>query len=683
MKEFKKLMLASAITLSATMFIGCGPDTKINSSAKTDKSYGDIADPVVWVSADGSTQRLIASLEDDGIAVFDKDGKQLVQDNSRVVLGTDIRYDIKSTDGKSIDLLTVSLPEEEAIGFYVVKDDASAPLEFLGSLSVGMEAEAVCLYKNVTTSELTVTAVGDSGEAIQYKLNYNGTGIESAVKDKYGNPVMVRKFNVGGELSACVVDDETAILYVAEQGLGVWAYGADAENIKERRLVDSIGPLGNLGEIEGMDIVYEKDGKGYLLIGDESEGFLLYEREGNNKFVKKFTVDGIDEAKAVSVGMDGFWVGNSEADEPVYEKLSYSDVNTLLPAEGALDNVVSLRNLSLEGVSLVKSKLETTEVDDDGDAADDPAFWLHPTDASKSMIIGTNKQGGLMAYNMDGEELQYLNEGEPNNVDIRNVKAADGSTISLAAATNRDGNTITLYQIQEATDSVKPITKLTATGSNTKDGELASELKEVYGLCMYQSTDGTPYVFANGKDGTVEQWKITLGDSITGEKVRMLKVESQPEGCVADDKTGILYLGEEDVGIWTFEAAENGATTATEFAKIDGKTLVADVEGLTMYDNGTNKYLLASSQGNNTFVVYDLNNNNKVVSTFAIIGDDAKGLDGVSDTDGIHAVSTPVGSNYPNGLFIAQDFYNINAEYGLENQNFKVVNWDDIASTFK
>ena len=108
---------------------------------------------------------------------------------------------------------------------------------------------------------------------------------------------------------------------------------------------------------------------------------------------------------------------------------------------------------------------------------------------------------------------------------------------------------------------------------------------------------------------------------------------------------------------------------------------MADVEGLTLYDNGTDKYLIASSQDNNTYTMYDLNNNNALVGVFAITGNDDLSVDGASDTDGIHAVSANLSSEYPQGMFIAQDWYNIDGSYEFQNQNFKMVSWKDLMVT--
>jgi 3-phytase len=658
--------------------------TLLSSKLATLESYGDIADATMWVSPDNNENNLlIVTLEEDGFAIFNQQGKQVFHDDSREVLGADIRYGISDGQGNSIDLLAMALPNNDAFAFYAINADTkiNAPIN-LGVLQIGMAPEALCLYKNVTTGDISITGVSDEGNVLQYKLAYDGTTINSAVIDSADQPIAVRNFNIGGELSACAIDDESATLYVGEQGLGIWAYGADPENVKDRRLVDSLAPLGQLGEVEGLDMIYQADGKGYLIAADESAGFLLYEREGENTFAGKFNVENVTEAKALAVSPDALWVANTKDDEPVYEKVLMTDLDSHLNTQGvALTNVISHRDLTVQGVKLVKAKGETTAVEDDGDAADDPAFWLHPTDVSKSLIIATNKKGGLMAYSLDGSEVQYLNEGKPNNVDIRNVTDQNGTIISLAAASNREHNTIAFYKI---VDGATPIQQFNAVGENVHNDapELISNVDEVYGLCMYQDTDGTPYVFINGKDGQVEQWQLTVSSiGVEGEVVRTLSVDSQPEGCVADDETGKLYLGEEDVAIWAFDAHPQADKTATLFAEIDGKSLVADVEGLTLYDNGTDKYLIASSQGNNTYTMYDLNNNKALVGVFAITGDDSIGVDGASDTDGIHAVAVNLGSDYPQGIFIAQDWYNIDENYEFGNQNFKMISWEDLMVT--
>ena len=90
----------------------------------------------------------------------------------------------------------------------------------------------------------------------------------------------------------------------------------------------------------------------------------------------------------------------------------------------------------------------------------------------------------------------------------------------------------------------------------------------------------------------------------------MIEVGSQVEGCVADNDLGRLYLGEEDVGIWRYGAEPDSGSSRTLVARVGENGLEADVEGLTIYyGSGSKGYLIASSQGNDSFKVYETRSN--------------------------------------------------------------------------
>lgn len=669
MPRFQHTLIATALLAASSTY-----------AATTSTSYEDIADSAVWQSADGQQSLLISTLEGDGIAVYNAAGKEIQHIEGIEALGADVRYGLRSKDGKKVDIAAVGLPDEDAIAFYQINSKANAPLTEVGRLPLEITPEGVCLGKNATSGDMFVASYDEAGNLMQYKLKFDGSKVSSAIQHD-GKPTFVRSMNVGGELSGCAMDDETNTLYVAEQNVGVWVYGADPENVKDRALLDVVEPLGHLEEIENLDIVYQAHGKGAIVIADEGQGFVLYDRV-SHKFLGKFDVAGVEEAKLVSASTQQLWIGNTELDEPVYQTLSWSELEQLSGYKA--ENTLSPRELEIKGVELVRAHSETKAVDNHGDAADDPALWYNAKSPKDSLIIATNKKGGLMAYDLHGNEIQYLEGGKPNNVDIRqDVIDAEGNPIALAAASNRKKNTVTLYTIDGSSTPIKPLPATQGT-VHPKAPELLSSVDEVYGLCMSRGEDGTPYVFVNGKDGQIEQWRISVKNGeAQGTVVRTLNVPSQPEGCVVDDRTQTLYVGEEDHAIWVFDAREDGSTDGKIFAEVDGKHLIDDIEGLTLYQTKEQNLLIASSQGNNTYAAFDLNNQGKFVKSFAIIGDDERGTDGATDTDGIHAVSTYLGEEYPNGLFLAQDWYNIDSQYKSENQNFKIVDWRDIQAVLK
>lgn len=120
-------------------------------------------------------------------------------------------------------------------------------------------------------------------------------------------------------------------------------------------------------------------------------------------------------------------------------------------------------------------------------------------------------------------------------------------------------------------------------------GSVAGGADEAYGMCL-AATAGGADAFIVLKDGTINQVAIDLsGAAPAGRIVRTMKLATQSEGCVVDPRTQRLYVAEEDVGIWRFDARRDGATTAIPVAKVDGRTLVADVEGLALAGDGSSR----------------------------------------------------------------------------------------------
>ena len=302
---------------------------------------------------------------------------------------------------------------------------------------------------------------------------------------------------------------------------------------------------------------------------------------------------------------------------------------------------------------------ETEPVRHAGDAADDPAIWIHPRDRRRSTIIATDKKGGLAVYDLSGRELQYLADGEMNNVDLRGGFPLGDGRVTLVAASDRTDDTIALYRVDEGMRRLSAVASFRAGIT-------------VYGLCMYRGRrSGAFYVFVDSKSGDVEQWQLlSRNGALTARRVRSFDVGSDVEGCVADDGLGHLYVGEEKRGIWKYGAEPRAGTrrTLVDSTGRDGH-LTADVEGLAIaYGPGGTGVLVASSQGNDTFAVYRRQGDNEFVRTFRVGG--GRRADDVQDTDGIDVTTAGLGPRFRAGLFVAQDGRNDGG-----NQNFKLVPW--------
>ena len=155
---------------------------------------------------------------------------------------------------------------------------------------------------------------------------------------------------------------------------------------------------------------------------------------------------------------------------------------------------------------------------------------------------------------------------------------------------------------------------------------------------------------------------------------------SQTEGCVADDETGDLYVGEEGFGIWKYSAEPDGGDTRSAVALVEDGILTDDIEGLSiLYGPDGGGYLLASNQGADSYALYRREGEHEFLGLFHVVADEATGIDGASETDGLDVTSANLGPAFPHGVFVVQDGRNITPE---DRQNFKLVPWESIAEAF-
>lgn len=190
--------------------------------------------------------------------------------------------------------------------------------------------------------------------------------------------------------------------------------------------------------------------------------------------------------------------------------------------------------------------------------------------------------------------------------------------------------------------------------------------------------------------------------------------EAQVEGMVIDGLHGVLYAAQEQVGIWRISFT-NGLGSkpklidkvrsygqpyertwvaedeeyACEFKDepgFGGTVLTADAEGLAIYPGKFGKgYLLASSQGDSTFAVYQRDGENTYLGGFQAV-DDGK-IDGAQHCDGAAVTNYALGADFPNGLLVLHDGENTpdaldESGEARANTNFKFVPWPSVANAF-
>ena len=334
--------------------------------------------------------------------------------------------------------------------------------------------------------------------------------------------------------------------------------------------------------------------------------------------------------------------------------------------------------------------------------ADDPAIWVHPTDSAQSLVIGALKEGGLDVYDLDGQRLQAI---QPvgvryNNVDIEYNFSLDGNLVDLAVTTDRYGDKLVFFMIDPQTRQLYDVTDPANPLIFTPPGEMSNKATTAYGLALYHSpSTGARYAFATRREELeIAQLEfVDNGNGLIGVRpVRTITLpapvddrEPQAEGMVVDPQFGFLYIAQEKVGIWKVAAEPDGdpIPVLIHQAVPEGDTLVADVEGLTIYYAAAGAgYLIASSQSANNFSVYTRGEENQYLGRFQVGTDIGVGIDGAQGCDGAGVISTGLGERFAQGLLVVHDGTNAVpvqlTSNPNANTNFKFVPWEVVANAF-
>ncbi|WP_086561325.1 phytase [Streptomyces africanus] len=371
------------------------------------------------------------------------------------------------------------------------------------------------------------------------------------------------------------------------------------------------------------------------------------------------------------------------------------------------------------GLPTVTPVSETPALHDDeaggNSDADDPAIWRNPADPARSLVIATAKEGGLRVYDLGARQVQSLPAPRPpaeddapgryNNVDLVTGLRTSTGRADVAVVSDRGNDRLRIYRIDPSRPG-GPLTDITDPAAapvfSTDQAEI-NDQRTAYGLATWQDkSTGRSYALVSRRERTrlaLVELKPTASGTVTYQQVRTLDLPAsfrlpdgttwspcaepgelpQVEGMVVDPATGTLYAGQEDIGIWRIRADLTGRPVLVDKVRefgvpgvydeeteecaagadpgYGGDRLSADVEGLTLLQEPDGDgHLLASSQGDDTFALYDreVSEDNEYEGGFRV-GAASATLDGAQECDGAAVLNAPLGSRFPNGLLVVQD----------------------------
>jgi 3-phytase len=377
--------------------------------------------------------------------------------------------------------------------------------------------------------------------------------------------------------------------------------------------------------------------------------------------------------------------------------------------------------------------------------SDDPEVWIHPDDTDDSVVIGAEKQHGLSVFDLDGHRIQHIPAAGPprpgdeagrlNNLDVLYDVRIAGHDRDIAVVSDRGLDKLHVYSIDadKAEDREPPLTEITEAGSPylfSADQDEVNDQDTAYGIAAWKASNGTVYVLvtrehradiglfklvprANGEVGyevvrrAAMPTSFALPNGTTWTPCDEPGRQPQSEGMVVDEDRGLVYISQEGVGVWrananlvsfapvlvdkvrefgvpaTYDAASDECVAGPD-PGYGGTHLSADAEGLTIYHRADGKgYLIASSQGDSTYAVYDRKPGNAYLGSFRVGGGP---IDPTENTDSLFVTNVPVG-DFEHGLLLVQDGHDTPDVLGpdgrvRESTNFKLVPWENVATSF-
>lgn len=330
----------------------------------------------------------------------------------------------------------------------------------------------------------------------------------------------------------------------------------------------------------------------------------------------------------------------------------------------------------------IRPALATQPVADD---ADDPAIWVHPSDAARSLILGTNKvkapSGALVVFGLDGKVLQTVGElDRPNNVDVEYGLAVGGAKVDIAVVTERLKSRLRIFRIAADGSRIADISSLDRVRVLAgRTGEAA----EPMGIALYRRPrDGAIFAIVAPKtgprEGYLEQYRL---EDDGGGRVRVTRVRSfgrfsgagEIEAVAVDDALGYVYYADEGDGIHKYHADPDHPDAARELAHFGRTGFTDDREGIAIYerDAGTG-YIVCTDQveGSSRYHVFRRegapgrpHDHTELLKT--VTG-------GADSTDGLEITSAALGPRFPHGLMVAMN---------SRGKNFLMYRWEDAAHT--
>ena len=351
------------------------------------------------------------------------------------------------------------------------------------------------------------------------------------------------------------------------------------------------------------------------------------------------------------------------------------DSTTPVPAPSPLSKAVE-----------IEAEYSTAALSND---PDDPAIWVHPSDPSRSLIIGTMKvaspAGAVVVFGMDGQIRQIISGiDRPNNIDVEYGFRFGGRTIDIAVATERLQRRLRVFRIDPESGQLSDLGGVPILAD--QPGESGAPM----GIALYRRPgDGAMFAIVSPKTGPREGylWQYRLLDGGSGRlsatfvrrfgkfSATDVREENEIEAVAVDDERGYVYYSDEGDGIHKWHADPDHPDARLELAHFGRTGYRGDREGIAIYaPPGGAGYIVCTDQldEDSEYHLYPRdgapgNPHDHSREVIVVRG-------GADATDGLEISARGLGPGLADGVMIAMN---------SSARNFLVYHWSAIATALQ
>lgn len=250
----------------------------------------DAADtPDIWVHPNEPGKSLVVATDKRGaLMVYDLTGKQrqAVSDGS-CPNDVAVLYGFK-LGGQLVDIALAACRAPNGMGVKVWKFDPAT--DSLADITEGNVIPVFgggipygsCVYRSPRDGRCYFFVTNKQGKIEQYRMEETPGGRVTGVR--------VRAFALSSISEGCVADNELGDVYISEERVGIWKFGAEPDAGSSGHLIASVGEHGLTADVEGLTLYYAGGGRGYLIASSQgSSTFNVYDRRAPNAYV--LTID--------------------------------------------------------------------------------------------------------------------------------------------------------------------------------------------------------------------------------------------------------------------------------------------------------------------------------------------------------------------------------------------------------